>query len=216
MRDPTNMTASRLATPVEVTSAFLVTNDAIVGDWFERAGHTLAFRVCGRATSMVEASELIPASDATVLVIDQDLADGSGLELVRRLRGSGVATPMLVMTAMPVPGINEGAQRAGATGTVVRSGRADDVAWAISAVARHRTIWDERNPALALASPRELEVLVDDRGRLPHVRHRRAARAEQRDHQVARPERAPQVRRPHPRRGRRHRRQGRRRLMTPG
>ena len=55
--------------------------------------------------------------------------------------------------------MNEGAQRAGATGTVVRSGRADDVAWAISAVARHRTIWDERNPALALASPRELEVL---------------------------------------------------------
>jgi DNA-binding NarL/FixJ family response regulator len=159
VRDPTNMTATRVATPVEVTSAFLVTNDAIVGDWFERAGHTLAFRVCGRATTMVEAEELIAESDATVLVIDQDLAEGSGLELVRHLRVNGVATPMLIMTAMPVPGINEGAQRAGATGTVVRSGRADDVAWAISAAARHRTIWDERNPALALASPRELEVL---------------------------------------------------------
>jgi DNA-binding NarL/FixJ family response regulator len=159
VRDPTNITASRVATQVEVTSAFLVTNDAIVGDWFERAGHTLAFRVCGRATTMVEAEELIAESDATVLVIDQDLAEGSGLELVRRLRADGVMTPMLIMTAMPVAGINEGAQRAGATGTVVRSGRADDVAWAISAVARHRTIWDERNPALALASPRELEVL---------------------------------------------------------
>ncbi len=159
MRDPTNMTLSRGAAAAEVTSAFLVTNDAIVGDWFERAGHTLAFRVCGRAVSMDDAERAIPTSGATVLVIDQDLADGSGLELVRRLRASGVLTPMLIMTAMPVSGINEGAQRAGATGTVVRSGRADDVAWAISAAARHRTIWDERNPALALASPRELEVL---------------------------------------------------------
>jgi two-component system nitrate/nitrite response regulator NarL len=159
VRDPTNMTLSRTAAATEVTSAFLVTNDAIVGDWFERAGHTLAFRVCGRATSMTEAELMIPASGASVLVIDHDLADGSGLELVRNLRGAGVMTPMLVMTAMPVAGLNEGAERAGATGTVVRSGRADDVAWAISAVSRHRTIWDERNPALALASPRELEVL---------------------------------------------------------
>lgn len=153
------MTVSRAATTVEVTSAFLVTNDAIVGDWFERAGHTLALRVCGRASSVAEAEHLFPASGASVLVIDQELADGTGLELVRRLRATGIAIPMLLMTAMPIAGINEGAQRAGATGTVVRSGRADDVAWAISAVSHHRTIWDERNPALALASPRELEVL---------------------------------------------------------
>src|SRR6478735_9206358 len=103
------MTLSRATTAVDMTAAFLVTNDAIVGDWFERAGHTLAFRVCGRAVSMDDAERAIPTSGATVLVIDQD--------------------------------------------------RADDVAWAISAAARHRTIWDERNPALALASPRELEVL---------------------------------------------------------
>jgi two-component system response regulator DevR len=160
VRDPTNMTVSRgTATVAEATAAFLVTNDAIVGDWFERAGHTLALRVCGRASSIPEAEQLIPASGATVLVIDQDLADGTGLELVRRLRAIGVEMPMLIMTALPVAGINESAQRAGATGTVVRSGRADDVAWAISAVARNRMIWDERNPALALASPRELEVL---------------------------------------------------------
>jgi DNA-binding NarL/FixJ family response regulator len=159
VRDPTNMTMSRAATAVEVTSAFLVTNDAIVGDWFERAGHTLALRVCGRASSIPEAEQLIPTSGATVLVIDQELADGTGLELVRRLRALGVEIPMLIMSSLPVAGLNEGAERAGATGTVVRSGRADDVAWSISAVARRRTIWDERNPTLALASPRELEVL---------------------------------------------------------
>jgi DNA-binding NarL/FixJ family response regulator len=154
------MTVSRgMAAVAEATAAFLVTNDAIVGDWFERAGHTLGLRICGRSSSIPEAESLIPLSGATVLVIDQDLADGTGIELVRRLRGSGVDTPILIMTALPVAGINEGAQRAGATGTVVRSGRADDVAWAISAVARDRAIWDERNPTLALASPRELEVL---------------------------------------------------------
>jgi DNA-binding NarL/FixJ family response regulator len=159
VRDPTNMTANRAATAAAVTSAFLVTNDAIVGDWFERAGHTLALRICGRASSIPEAEQLIPASGATVLVIDQELADGTGTELVRRLRALGVQTPTLIMSALPVAGLNEGAERAGATGTVVRSGRADDVAWAISAVSRRRTIWDERNPTLALASPRELEVL---------------------------------------------------------
>jgi DNA-binding NarL/FixJ family response regulator len=159
MRDSTTMAASRTATAVEVTSAFLVTNDAIVGDWFERAGHTLALSISGRASSIPEAEELIPTSGATVLVIDQDLADGTGTDLVRRLRGLGIDIPMLIMSALPVAGLNEGAERAGATGTVVRSGRADDVGWAISAVARHRTMWDERNPTLALASSRELEVL---------------------------------------------------------
>ena len=159
MRDPTTMTASRTATAAEVTSTFLVTNDAIVGDWFERAGHTLALSISGRASSIPEAEELIPTSGATVLVIDQDLADGTGTDLVRRLRGLGIDIPMLIMSALPVAGLNEGAERAGATGTVVRSGRADDVGWAISAVARHRTIWDERNPTPALASSRELEVL---------------------------------------------------------
>jgi DNA-binding NarL/FixJ family response regulator len=159
VRDPTNMTLSRAAMAVDVTSAFLVTNDAIVGDWFERAGHTLALRVCGRASSLPEARRLVPVSGATVLVIDHELADGTGLELVRLLRADGVDIPMLIMSAQPVAGLNESAHRAGAAGTVVRSGRADDVAWAISAVARHRTIWDERNPELALASPREIEVL---------------------------------------------------------
>jgi DNA-binding NarL/FixJ family response regulator len=153
------LTATPDRTKTFVTTILLVTNDAIIGDWFERAGHTLGFRVCGRAASIGDTEKMIPTSDATVLVIDQELADGSGVELVRQLRLQGVATPALIMSALPVAGLNEGAQRAGANGTAVRCGRADDLAWSISAVARRRAMWDERNPPVALASPREIEVL---------------------------------------------------------
>lgn len=144
---------------VEVTSVLLATNDVVVSDWFEGARHPLPLRICACSASVAEAARLAPDSDADVLVVDHQLADGSGIDLVRRLRDAGVRTPALLMTARPVAGLNESALRAGASGTVVRAGRAEDVAWAVAAVAARRPTWDARNPQLTLASPRELEVL---------------------------------------------------------
>jgi two-component system, NarL family, response regulator DesR len=144
----------------ESLTTFLVTADAVVADWFSRAERGLGIRVCDLARSIEEAERLAPASAATVFVIDHELVDGSGVELVEHLRRGGVATPMLLMSCRAVPGLNQGARRVGASGTVVRADRADDLAQAIAAVARGRSVWDERNSPLTIATPRELEVLA--------------------------------------------------------
>src|SRR3954454_19538431 len=91
------------------TTTFLVARDAIVVDWFASAGAGLGIAVRGCATSIREALRMVPESDAAVVAVDQELADGTGLELVRRLRAAGVSTPLVVMTALPVPGLNDGA-----------------------------------------------------------------------------------------------------------
>jgi DNA-binding NarL/FixJ family response regulator len=156
----TNRRFTQDAKPAEAIPTFVVTSDALVSDWFVRGGHTLGLRVSGRASSIAEAVELIPTTVAAVLVIDLELPDGSGIDLVERLRQIGVTTPMLVMSAQAVVGLNEGAFRAGANGTALRSGRADELGWAISSVARRRTIWDERNPEVSVVSPRERQVLM--------------------------------------------------------
>jgi DNA-binding NarL/FixJ family response regulator len=156
----TNRRFTQDAKPAEAIPTFVVTSDALVSDWFVRGGHTLGLRVSGRASSIAEAVELIPTTVAAVLVIDLELPDGSGIDLVERLRQTGVTTPILVMSAQAVVGLNEGALAAGANGTALRSGRADELGWAISSVARRRTIWDERNPEVSVVSPRERQVLM--------------------------------------------------------
>jgi DNA-binding NarL/FixJ family response regulator len=155
----TDETAAPVVRTATRTTTFLVARDAIVVGWFASAGAELGIAVEGHAASIREALRTVPQSDAAVVAIDQELADGSGLELVRRLRAAGVAAPLVVMTALPVPGLNDGALRARASGTVVRSGSAEDVAQALAAAAAGRRTWDARHPGLSLASPRELEVL---------------------------------------------------------
>jgi DNA-binding NarL/FixJ family response regulator len=159
VQDRTDETAAAAGRPTAGTTTFLVAKDAIVVDWFEHAGEALGIDVRGCATSIREAVRMVAQSDAAVVAIDQELADGTGLELVRRLRLAGVATPLVLMTALPVPGLNDGAQRARASGTVVRSGSREDVAQALAAAAAGRRTWDARHPGISVASPRELEVL---------------------------------------------------------
>jgi DNA-binding NarL/FixJ family response regulator len=159
VQDLIEVTAAAGGRPVEGMATFLAAKDALVVDWFERGGAELGIAVCGRATSIREAIRAVPRSDAAVAAVDQELADGSGLELVRRLRAAGVTTPLVLMTALPVPGMNDGAQRAKASGTVVRSGSPEDVAQALAAAAAGRRTWDVRHPGISLASPREIEVL---------------------------------------------------------
>jgi DNA-binding NarL/FixJ family response regulator len=159
VQDLIDATATVGGRPTVGTTTFLVTKDAIVVDWFGTGGAELGIVVRGHATSLREAIRALPRSDAAVAAVDQELADGSGLELIRRLRAAGVRMPLVLMTALPVAGLNDGAQRADASGTVVRSGSPEDVAQALAAAAAGRRTWDVRHPGIAVASPRELEVL---------------------------------------------------------
>jgi DNA-binding NarL/FixJ family response regulator len=159
VRDLIDETPATAGRPPVGTATFLVAKDAIVVDWFAACGAELGIDVRGHATSIRETLRSLPHSAAAVAAIDHELADGTGLELIRRVRAAGIAMPLVLMTALPVAGLNDGAQRADASGTVVRSGSPEDVAQALAAAAAGRRTWDVRHPGISVASPRELEVL---------------------------------------------------------
>lgn len=52
------------------------------------------------AQSLAEARSLLHEGIYDALIVDRRLPDGDGLDLIRQLRGSGIATPALVLTAL--------------------------------------------------------------------------------------------------------------------
>jgi DNA-binding NarL/FixJ family response regulator len=56
------------------------------------------FEVCGQASSVAEGLRLFDSLAPDVLITDVRLPDGTGLELVKQLRGQGHDTGMVVLT----------------------------------------------------------------------------------------------------------------------
>lgn len=67
--------------------------DAVVGR-FEQAGH-----VCDHAANTADAWHFASLSDYDLVILDINLPDGSGIDLLKRMRKSGNAAPVLVLTA---------------------------------------------------------------------------------------------------------------------
>jgi DNA-binding NarL/FixJ family response regulator len=150
-------------TPSE-TTLLVVEDDAMVRDWLRAALEGSEFRIAGTAHSAVEALELIRRRRPSLLLVDQRLPDRVGTELVRELRHQGVQTPALLMTANQQEGFNEAAGEAGAQGSVLKTGRLDELLEPLRAVAQGGAAFDYRHPrrapGLAALSPREREVLA--------------------------------------------------------
>jgi len=141
----------------------VIEDDAMVRGWVRLALEGTAFQIAGEAASAAEAEELVTRRRADVLLVDYRLPDESGTELVRRLRRLGVDAPAVLMTASRVEGLNEVAREAGAQGTVLKSGDADDLTAALRRVAAGKRAFDPRHPSRRATapplSPREREVL---------------------------------------------------------
>jgi len=84
---------------------------------------------------------------------------------VRELRLGGEPAAAVVMTAKPEPGLNEVARAAGAQGTVLKRGRADDLLSVFRAVMEGGSTFDPEHPrarpdnGTTPLSKREREVL---------------------------------------------------------
>jgi len=141
----------------------VVEDDAMVRGWVRLALEGSEFTIAGEASTAAEAEELLQRRRADVLLVDYRLPDGLGTTLVRSLRDRGLAVPSLLMTAGPQPGFNEAAKDAAAQGTVLKTGRSDELLAALRSVADGGTVFDERHPRRppghATLSPREREVL---------------------------------------------------------
>ena len=134
--------------------------------------------VVGEAGSLAEARALLGRVLVDVAVVDLDLPDGSGVELIRGLRRANPAASALVLTASRDRVVHARAVEAGAAGVLTKAARTREIVEAIrrlhagdtlisprEAVELLRLAGEERErgraerQALARLTPREREVL---------------------------------------------------------
>lgn len=147
----------------EPLSVLVVEDDAMVRGWIELALGGLDFRIVAIAHTAAEATELVTRRRPDLMLIDYRLPDRVGTELVRDLRREGVATPAVLMTANAETGFNEAARDAGAQGSVLKTGKIDELVEALRRVAAGHQAFDLRHPrrppGRGALSQREREVL---------------------------------------------------------
>jgi len=144
-------------------SVLVVEDDAMVRGWLRLTLEGSAFRVVGIAHTAAEAFELVDRRRPALLLVDQRLPDMVGTELVRELRRRSVDIPAVLMTANAEEGFNEAARDSGAQGSVLKTGKAEELLSSLGTVAAGRPSFDARHPRRAAGqgalSPREREVL---------------------------------------------------------
>lgn len=141
----------------------MVEDDAMVREWLRMALEGSKFRVVAIAHSGAEAIDLVERRRPALMLVDQRLPDGVGSELVRELRRRQVMTPAVLMTANAETGFNEVAKEAGAQGSFLKTGKADELLSTLAAVAAGGSSFDIRHPTRppgrSALSPRERDVL---------------------------------------------------------
>lgn len=135
----------------------------MVRDWLRLALEGSGFRVVGIANTAAEALDLVDRRRPSLLLVDQRLPDLVGTELVRELRRQNNQVPAVLMTANADAGFNEAARDSGAQGTVLKTGKAEELVSSLGTVAAGRPSFDARHPkrpsGRGALSPREREVL---------------------------------------------------------
>jgi DNA-binding NarL/FixJ family response regulator len=135
----------------------------MVRGWVRMALEGTEFRIAGEAASTDTVLDLARRRNPDLLLLDYRIADAKGTELVRALRQDGVQAPAVLMTANPERGFNEAAREAGAQGTALKTGSAEELARTLRAVRRGEPAFDSRHPprppGRGALSPREREAL---------------------------------------------------------
>jgi DNA-binding NarL/FixJ family response regulator len=141
----------------------LVDDDAMVRGWTRLVLEQNGFRVVGEASTGAEAAGVLERRRPDVVLLDYRLPDMVGTECLRGLRHLGVAIPVVLMTAVSEQGLNETAKEAGAQGSVLKTGRAEELVSTLRLVLAGEPTFDLRHPPRAAGrshlSPREREVL---------------------------------------------------------
>lgn len=122
-------------------------------------------RVVGESASVAETARRLPAIRPDVLVVDLQLPDGTGIDVMRAARAVDPDVRMLVLTSFDDdPAVHE-SRAAGAAGLVLKSARAADIVGAILAVHRGESIWPEDRgadgPELSASDQRIVELIGD-------------------------------------------------------
>src|SRR3989442_508527 len=116
----------------------VVDDDAMAQSWIRLALEDSEFELAGTASSAAGTLDLIERRRPQLLLVDYRLPDSVGTELLRELRRQGISTPTVLMTANLERGFNEAASEAGAQGSVLKSGRPEELLQALRNVVAGR------------------------------------------------------------------------------
>lgn len=149
--------------PRSAVELLIVDDDEIVCAWLTASLASTEFRVAGEAPSGAAALKLLERRRIDMLLVEFQLQDENGLELVRGLRENGRMTPAVIMTASAQPGLTEASREAGAQATLLKRRKRGSLLTALRAVAAGKTWFDPAHPVRPRAeralAPREREVL---------------------------------------------------------
>ncbi|ATG54622.1 DNA-binding response regulator [Brachybacterium ginsengisoli] len=124
-----------------------------------------ALKVIGEASSVTEASRRLPAIRPDVLVVDLQLPDGTGLDVMRTAREIDPAQRMLVLTSFDDDAALRESRAAGAAGLMLKSARSQEIVDAVTAVHEGRGVWPadhvEDGPELSDSDQRIVELIGD-------------------------------------------------------
>ena len=152
------------------TTVMLVDDHALIRQGLRRAfEQTEDLEVVAEASSVPEALALDRAHQPQVAVVDVNLGEGSGIDLVRTLRGERPAMGLVVLTMYDEDEHLFAALEAGASAFVLKSAPSDDVVAAARASASAPTSFTASDLAGAMRrrmqrptvslTPREQEIL---------------------------------------------------------
>ena len=99
-----------------------------------------ALRVIGEASSVAETNRRLPAIRPEVLVVDLQLPDGTGIEVMKAARELDPEQRMLVLTSFDDDAALRESRAAGASGLMLKSARSQEIVEAITAVHSGRTV----------------------------------------------------------------------------
>jgi two-component system response regulator DevR len=122
-------------------------------------------RIVGESAGVAEAVRRLPAIRPDVLVVDLQLPDGTGIDVMRVAREVDPGMRMLVLTSFDDdPAVHE-SRAVGAAGLVLKSARAGDIVGAILTVHEGGSVWPEdhgaEGPELSASDRRIVELIGD-------------------------------------------------------
>ena len=119
-----------------MTSVFVVDDHEMVAESLLLALDSAPdLHAIGRATTIEEAKQSLAATPADVVVVDYRLPDGTGVELVSKLREDMPGVGFVMVTAFPDPGALSAALKAGCRGFVSKASGVSALLGAIRRVA---------------------------------------------------------------------------------
>lgn len=121
--------------------------------------------VVGEASTVEEALRRLPAVRPDVLVVDLQLPDGTGIDVMRGARELDAEQRMMVLTSFDDDAALRESRAVGASGMLLKSSRSRDIVQAIEQIAAGQEAWPARTPEedddLSATDQRIVELIGD-------------------------------------------------------